>query len=235
MWTMLTLFVVAASLPAPSEGLAFGSRVRLSAGPRVSVPSLVSGTERAGGQRPYKESDGLLVFEGADGSPAAVISPGATIEGTLVGADPAFLHVQRAKKGPADRIDRTCVARVQVLVRQGHATRKGALIGGGAGALVGSGYYWVFSALDETGSDHRALEFLVSAAVGGAAGALVGAGLGLLGTNDVWREIPKSALPDRAVAGAEGPTDDRALVYDPGGPTPLRQAMAELSATGPRP
>jgi hypothetical protein len=235
MWTALTLIVLAASTPDPPEGLALGSRVRLSAGPRVSVPSLGSGTEGARGHRPYRQSNGLLVFEGEDGSPAAVITPGATIEGTLVAADPAFIRVQRSKNGPADRIDRTCVARVQVLVRQGHASRKGALIGAGAGAMVGSGSYWVGSELDETGSGRTAQGFLISAAVGGAAGALVGAGLGLLGTNDVWREVPKSALPGRPVARAEGPTDDRALVYDPGGPGPLRRAMAELSAVAPRP
>jgi hypothetical protein len=235
MWSTLTLVVLASTAPTPPDGIAFGSRVRLSAGPRVEVPSLVSAVERAQGRRSYREAHGLLVFEGEDGAPAAVIAPGARIEGTLVGADPAWIRVQRSKKGPPDRIDRASVARVELLVHRGHATRNGALIGAGVGAALLSGYYYVFSGLDETGTGRTAQGFLVSAAVGGAAGAGVGALLGLLGTNDVWREVPREALPGRPVAAAEGPTEDRAIVFTPAEPGPFRRAIAELSTASMQP
>jgi hypothetical protein len=229
MWTALTLVVLAASTPVPQAGVALGSRVRLSAAPRVDVPGLFSGTARTHSSRPYERRDGLLVFARDDGSREAVIAPGARVRGTLVDADPAWLHVRLSEKGGVDRIARASVARVEVLRGRKRATRQGALVGLGAGAAAGATWFYLLSGPEGSDTPRSVGGFLVSAAVVGAGGALVGAGLGLLGTDEDWREVPRDALPGQPVAGVEGPSEDRELVIRAAEPGSLRRAIAQMS------
>jgi hypothetical protein len=235
MWTTLTLVVLVATAPTPPEGIAFGSRVRLSAGARVDVPGLFSGTAKTHSGRRFEKENGLLVFRAADGAREAVIAPEARVEGALVGADPEWLHLRRSEGEPPYRIARASVARVEVLVGRKRAARKGAAIGFGVGAAAGVGWAYMLSGPEGSDSPRSFAGFAVSAAVVGTAGAGVGALLGLLGTDEDWREIPRDALPGQPVARVEGPAKDRALVYEPDGPGPLHRAMAELSAVAPRP
>jgi hypothetical protein len=235
MWTMLTLAVLAVAAPTPPEGIALGSRVRLSAGPRVEVPGLFSGTAKTHSSRPYEKKNGLLVFHGDDGRREAVIAPGARVEGVLVGAEAEWLHLRRSESGPPYKIARVSVARVEVLVGRKRAARQGAAVGFGVGAAAGIGWAYMLSGPEGSDSPRSFAGFAVSAAVLGAGGAGVGALLGLLGTDDDWREVPRDALSGQPVARVGGPAKDRALDYDPGGPGPLRRAVAELPAAGPRP
>ena len=235
MWTTLTLVVLAAAAPTPPEGIAFGSRVRLSAGPRVEVPGLFSGTSKTHSSRPYEKRDGLLVFRGDDGRREAVIAPGTRVDGVLEGAEAEWLHLRRSESDPPYRIARASVARVEVLVGRKRAARQGAAVGFGVGAAAGIGWAYMLSGPEGSDSPRSFAGFAVSAAVLGTGGAGVGALLGLLGTDDDWREVPRDALPGGSVAAAEGPTEDRALVFTPPEPGPFRRAIAELSAVAPRP
>jgi hypothetical protein len=236
MWITLTLVVLASTAPTPPpEGIAIGSRVRLSAGPRVEVPGLFSGTAKTHSSRPYEKERGLLVFRGADGGREAVIAPGTRVEGVLAGAEPGWLHLRRSEGEPPYRVALASVARVEVLVARRRAAREGAAVGFGVGAAAGIGWAYMLSGPEGSDSPRSFAGFAVSAAVLGAGGAGVGALLGLLGTKDDWRVVPRDALPGQPVARVEGPAKDRALVHEPDGPGPLRRAMAELSAIAPRP
>ena len=102
---------------------------------------------------------------------------------------------------------------------------------------VAAGIGWVYMLTGPEGSDspRSFAGFAVSAAVLGAGGAGVGALLGLLGTDDDWREAPRDALPGQPLARVEGPAEDRTLVFSAVEPGPFRRAISELSAVAPRP
>jgi hypothetical protein len=180
----------------------------------------------------------------AVGTRVRLTAPGATVEGTLVGADPTWLHVRRSEKAPIERVHRASVTRVEVLRGRRSAARKGALVGFGVAAATGVGLYVSVSGPSGSDTPRSAGGFLVSAAVPGVAGAAIGALLGLAASRDDWREVPLGALPGAEPRGSaparlgqapeakagEAPAEGVRLRFAGGAPGPLRRAMKERTA-----
>jgi hypothetical protein len=199
MWTTLSLLVMVAStaVTTPPVELTPGTRIRLGAGPAVHVPGLFSGTETSyEGTRLVERRDGLFLFRAGDGEPEAVLVPKATVEGTLVGADPVYIYLRLADRGITERIRRASVARVHAVLGTKHLAGRGAVAGSLAGAALGIGSYL---ALSRPGTDWPTTPegTALMALVGAGAGLGVGAAVGALCSGDDWQEVPLEALPGR--------------------------------------
>jgi hypothetical protein len=190
MWSMLCL-VAAVVTPPPETGrLAFGTRVRLSAAPRIDGSNAKSGDSPTLRYAvPVRREGPLLIFTYADGSTSSALLPGASVTGTLAGCDESWVHLSRSRNQPPIRIHRAAVARVEVAAGRRHPVGQRALLGLGAGLVVGAG----LMSAGCRGQDECWLLLPVGVALSGALGAGLGSAVGFVGETG-WREVPLNWL-----------------------------------------
>jgi hypothetical protein len=216
MWSMLCL--VAAVVPPPIEAgaLAFGTRVRLSAAPRVDRREAGSGHSRTPRYAvPVRREGALLVFTYADGSTSAALLPGASVTGTFEGGDASWVHLRRAATRPPIRVHRGSVARIEASDGYRYPLGRRMAKGLGLGLLVGAGL--VGGALVANcgcgGECEGGGYALIGVGFSGGVGLVLATLAGTVGET-AWREVPLDALgtlPTPADSDIEAPgREDRA-------------------------
>jgi len=194
---LLAIWIVAAmTTPAPSTTpLAPGTRVRLSARPRVEVPGLYSG-DRKRAIRPagLRREGPLLLRARTDGASEGVLEAGASVTGAFAGAEGPWILFRRSEKEAPLWIHGASVARAHVASGQRRPVGKRALQGLGVGAGIGGALTIGAAARtsEGLGGENRGY-VLLGAAFAGAVGATVGAVAGIVGETE-WREVPLDAL-----------------------------------------
>ncbi len=115
----------------------------------------------------------------------------------FLGADSVGIHL-RLQGGDSLQVAREDVRRVQVWVREGRATKRGAAIGVGVGGVLG-GTALAILCVRRAGSCPESVQanFAMGFALGALPGGAVGAGIGWLVPAGRWRE---ASLPGAAVS-----------------------------------